>query len=176
MAYELRMIKNFLEQIELRGRDIAIRSATTDDRALLTRWFNDPDVYAHWGGKPLSSEEIEAHCIVQVTDDICRPFIIMHMEYPCGFIQAWLRNDMTGGLDLFVQPKNRRQSIGRRALSLLAAYLREIEGWKRITVDPRVDNTVAIAAFESAGFRDTGERFTEDNVVHMLMEYECKRR
>jgi aminoglycoside 6'-N-acetyltransferase len=167
------MMQDFsLGHLELREREVAIRSANADDKRLLTRWFNNPAVYAYWGGKPLSDDEITEHCTVQVTDDTCWPFIITQNEHPVGFIQAWVRNDMTGGLDLVIAPHHRRKGIGPRALRMLADYLCETAGWKRVTVDPCVDNTAAIAAFERAGFRDTGERFIEDNDLHMVMAFQ----
>lgn len=166
------MMQDFsLQHLVLRDGNIAIRTASANDEPLLTQWFNDPAVYAYWGGNPLSKEQIAAHCRVQIDDDTCRPFIIMQNDEPAGFMQAWVRSDMAGGLDLFIAPAHRGKGIARRALQLLASYLRGSAGWKRITVDPQIDNTRAIAAFESAGFYDTGERFREGDYTHMVMAF-----
>jgi RimJ/RimL family protein N-acetyltransferase len=90
---------------------------------------------------------------------------------PAGFIQAWVRPDMTGGLDLFIAPDRRRKGIALRTLPVLAKHLRDAMGWRRITVDPLVDNAPAVALYERSGFVDTGERFNDDGESHMLMEF-----
>jgi RimJ/RimL family protein N-acetyltransferase len=166
------MMQDFsLEHLVLTDGNIVIRSAHPSDEKLLTQWFTDPDVYAYWGGRPPSPEEIAAHCQVEISDDTCWPFIILDGTEPAGFIQAWLRDDMTGGLDLFIAPQSRRKGIALRALLVLAKHLRDAMAWKRITVDPSVENAAAIALYERAGFADTGVRFTEENALHMLMEF-----
>ena len=160
-----------LEHLILTDGNIVIRSAHPTDEQLLTLWFTDPEVYRYWGGKPPNPEEIKAHCSVERNDDTCWPFIIVHDAQAAGFIQAWVREDLTGGLDLFITPKHRRKNVATRTLRLLANYLRDAGGWKRVTVDPSIENTAAIAVYERAGFRDSGERFTEQDQVHMLLEF-----
>ena len=166
------MIQDFtLEHLVLSDGDVIVRSAHLDDERVLSVWFSDPGVYAYWGGSPLSDEYIRKRCGVETSDeDTAWPFIIVHQGVPAGFIQAWLRGDRTGGLDLFVSPVHRRKRIGLRALPMLAKYLRDEHGWERVTVDPRADNTGAVAFFERAGFTDSGDRFSEGNDVHILME------
>jgi RimJ/RimL family protein N-acetyltransferase len=168
------MITNFaLEHLLLRDGGIVIRSAHADDESLLASWFRDnPRIYAYWGGVPLSLEKIAAHCRVDVDEsETCWPFIIIANAQPVGFIQAWVRNDMSGGLDLVLAPQHRRRGIGRRALLMLSAYLRDTAGWARITVDPRIDNIAAVEFFAHCRFFDTGERFSEEDHTHMLMEF-----
>lgn len=165
------MIRDFvLEHLVLSDGDVVIRSAHAEDEPILTKWFNDPDVYAYWEGKPPSREYIRACCTVEITDDTCWPFIIIYGGEPAGFMQAWLRTDMTGGLDLFISPEHRRKGIVLRALPMLAKYVRDERGWKRITVDPHLDNAAAIAVFERAGFVDTGERLYDGNHICTIME------
>jgi aminoglycoside 6'-N-acetyltransferase len=160
-----------LEHLVLTDGDVIVRSAHLDDERLLTNWFTDPGVYAYWGGSPLPGEYIRKRCCVETSDnDTAWPFIIVHQGVPAGFIQAWLRADRIGGLDLFVAPAHRRKKIALRALPLLAKYLRDEHGWKRVTVDPRVDNIGAVAFFERAGFTDSGDRFYDGDDLHMLME------
>lgn len=167
------MIRDFvLEHLVLSDGDIVIRSAHLEDEPVLTSWFNDPDVYNYWDGKPPSREFIKARCTVEITDDTCWPFIIVHGGEPAGFVQAWLKPDMTGGLDLFISPAYRRKGIALRALPLLGKYLRDERGWKRTSLDPRIDNKAAIALFERAGFVDTGERLEDgDHTYVIIMEF-----
>jgi len=165
------MIRDFiLEHLVLSDGDVVIRSAHATDEPVLTKWFNDPDVFKYWEGRSPSEEYIRARCTVEVTDDACWPFIIVYGGEPAGFLQAWLRPDMTGGLDLFIAPEHRRKGVALRAVPLLAKYLRDERGWKRTTVDPRADNAAAIALFERAGFVDTGERLHDDDHIYTIME------
>src|SRR5579884_304001 len=167
------MMQDFpLEHLVLSDGEIVIRSAHANDEPLLTTWFSDPQVYAHWGGVSLPQNEIAAHCRVDVDDNgTCWAFIILHGGEPAGFIQAWVQRDMTGGLDLFIAPARRRKGIALRTLAMLAAHLRDVIGWKRITVDPLPYNAPAIALYKRAGFVDTGKRFSQAGELHMLMEF-----
>jgi RimJ/RimL family protein N-acetyltransferase len=166
------MMQSFaLEHLVLSDGRVIIRAAHRNDEVILTQWFNDPGVYVYWGGKALSPEEIAAHCTVQIDDDICWPFIIMDSGKAVGYIHAWLRSDKTGGLDLFVAPQYRRRGIGLRAIRMLAEHLRDEHEWRRITVDPNVENTGAGKFFERAGFVETGEFIHEGNDVLTVMEF-----
>ena len=142
---------SLLDHLVLTDGEVVIRSAHLDDEATLTRWFNDPGVYTYWDGPSPTREYILSHCEVQVSDDTAWPFIVLHRQHPAGFIQAWLKAQGEGGIDLFVAPEFRRKGIGLRAVPMLASYLRDDRGWNRVTVDPHADNTVSRAFFARAG-------------------------
>jgi aminoglycoside 6'-N-acetyltransferase len=59
-------------------------------------------------------------------------------------------------IDLFLDPAVRGRGLGPDAIRTLAAWLVEVRGHHRLSIDPAVDNTAAIAAYRKVGFRDVG--------------------
>ena len=81
-------------------------------------------------------------------------FIVESAERPIGFIQYWVGDEpATGGLDMFLVPEARGQGLGPDAARALLGYLLDELGWRRVTVDPLVENTRAVRGYEKAGFR-----------------------
>jgi aminoglycoside 6'-N-acetyltransferase len=79
-------------------------------------------------------------------------------------------------IDLFVDPAVRGRGVGPHAIRRVVAMLFE-RGHHRITIDPAVENTAAIRAYEKVGFRPVGvmrayERDTDGQGWHdgLLME------
>jgi aminoglycoside 6'-N-acetyltransferase len=62
------------------------------------------------------------------------------------------------------------QGLGPVAASSLAAELTR-RGWTNITVDPAVENRIAIKAWGKAGFRPTGRYSEDDGRKTVLMVY-----
>jgi aminoglycoside 6'-N-acetyltransferase len=60
------------------------------------------------------------------------------------------------GIDLFIATDHQRQGIGTDAIRTLARYLIDERGHHRLTIDPSVQNTAAIRAYEKVGFRPVG--------------------
>lgn len=138
--------------------DVTLRPVTPDDKTLLRRWLTDPEVYKWWGGAPATDAKVLEHCAAHTDESGSSwPFIIESASGAAGYIQAWRDNDGACGIDLFIDPKHRRQGIGSSAAELLARHLRDAFGWGPITADPAVDNLASIAMWEKAGFEKTGE-------------------
>jgi RimJ/RimL family protein N-acetyltransferase len=60
------------------------------------------------------------------------------------------------GIDLFLDPAFHGQGLGTDAVRRVVRHLIEDRGHHRITIDPAVENTAAICAYEKAGFRPVG--------------------
>jgi aminoglycoside 6'-N-acetyltransferase len=60
------------------------------------------------------------------------------------------------GIDLFLDPTVRGRGLGPDAISTVAAWLIDVRGHHRLTIDPAADNAAAIAAYRKVGFRDVG--------------------
>ena len=80
------------------------------------------------------------------------PFIVEAGAEPVGYFQACAEDATAGGIDLFLIPAARGRGLGPDAARALVRYLAEVRGWRRVTVDPAVDNGRAIRAWEKAGF------------------------
>jgi RimJ/RimL family protein N-acetyltransferase len=76
-----------------------------------------------------------------------------------GLIQYWEETEPKyrhAGIDLFLDPSLHGQGLGAAAITLVVRHLLNERGHHRITIDPAVDNTVAIRCYEKVGFRRVG--------------------
>jgi aminoglycoside 6'-N-acetyltransferase len=126
-----------MSQAVIAGRCTRLRPVTEDDLDLLAPWFADPAFVQWWGGKPLAREQVADEYIGRRRPSV-ESMIVEEGAQPVGYIQYW-----TGA---------QGRGLGADAVRALAEHLRVEEGWRRVTVDPSVENGNAIRAFMKAGF------------------------
>ena len=76
-----------------------------------------------------------------------------------GLIQYWEETEPKyrhAGIDLFLDPSLHGRGLGRAAITRVVRHLIDRLGHHRITIDPAVDNNVAIRCYEKVGFRRVG--------------------
>jgi aminoglycoside 6'-N-acetyltransferase len=76
-----------------------------------------------------------------------------------GLIQYWEETEPKyrhAGIDLFLDPSLHGRGLGAAAITRVVRHLIEERGHHRITIDPAVDNVVAIRCYEKVGFRRVG--------------------
>lgn len=147
----------------IEGERTRLRPATPADLDLLEAWFGEPEVYAHWGGKPLGRDEIEAKYTGARSPSV-ESFIVEAEGAPAGYIQY---HD-EGGIDIFLEPRARGRGLGADAVDALVHHLMDEQRWRRVTVDPLLTNPRAIAFWFRTGFRPVGGLQTPDGPA-MLM-------
>ncbi|MFE2976647.1 GNAT family N-acetyltransferase [Streptomyces sp. NPDC059258] len=137
---------------------------TEDDLDLLARWFAAPDFVEHWGGVPLSREEVAEKYVGRRRPSV-QSYLVVAEGAPVGYAQFWhadatadasasgIQRDIEGGIDLVLQPESRGRGWGPDATRTLLAHLGGKLGWRRVTVDPVRENVRAVRAWEKAGFR-----------------------
>jgi len=136
----------------LRGVRTTLRPVVATDEDLLVGWLQDPEVCRWWGGRPLTRDEIVRSYLGDREPDVV-PFVIEHGDCAIGYIQYWIADASSGGLDMFLVPAARGQGLGPDAARALVRYLFQERHWQRVTVDPAVDTARAIRAWHKAGFR-----------------------
>ena len=97
-----------------------------------------------------------------------------------GLIQYWEETEPKyrhATIDLFLDPSLHRRGLGAAAITRVVRHLIEERGHHRITIDPAVDNLIAIRCYEKVGFRRVGvmrsyERDVDGDCCHdgLLME------
>jgi aminoglycoside 6'-N-acetyltransferase len=135
---------------ELRGDIVVLRPLRFDDAAVLRAIHAEPAVAAWWGSMsddfPFDEPE-SPRFTIWVGDEIAGLIQYGEEDEP-DYRHAWI--------DIFVATAQHGRGVGTDAVKTLARYLVEERGHHRITIDPTVDNTAAIRAYEKAGFERVG--------------------
>jgi aminoglycoside 6'-N-acetyltransferase len=108
----------------------------------VARWWGRPDDDFPWTDEP----------------DVTR-LVIEHRGEVAGMIQFSEELEPKyrhAEIDLFLDPALHGRGLGTEAVRRVARHLFEERGHHRITIDPAVDNTAAITAYEKVGFRRVG--------------------
>jgi aminoglycoside 6'-N-acetyltransferase len=135
----------------IQGERTSLRPVAVTDLDLLTGWFSDPEVYRWWDGYPKPREEVAAKYLGRrPAPPVVRSFIIECEGEPIGYIHHWEADvephDESGGIDMFLIPSQRERGLGTDAGRAMVRYLLREHGWRRVTVDPYLDNPRAIRA------------------------------
>jgi len=138
----------------IQGELTTIRPVTPADLDLLTTWFSDPEVYRWWDGYPKAREEVAKEYLGhRPSPPVVKSFVIETGGEPIGYIHHWEADANSGGIDMFLIPSHRERGLGPDAARAVVRYLLQERKWRRVTVDPYVDNPRAIHAWGKVGFR-----------------------
>lgn len=148
---------------------VKLRSVKQSDFDVLSRWLNDPEVYRWWGGMPIDSDVIRQKYLGLRRSQV-DGFIIEVTGVPIGYAQRHQTGGDEGNIDLFLVPEMRGRGYGSDAIRALVEHLTQVEGWKRITVDPEQDNIPAQSFWRKLGFVETEQITAEGNPVLILNE------
>ena len=171
---------------------LLLRAAEAPDVPLVTRWLSDPRVLAFYGGrdKTINENVVRQRYFSRRRDPITGRFYehracLVEVEgTPTAFVQyyrlgvsdaeffGYPRNDRSYGFDLFIgSPEMWGRGLGPRLIELTRDYLRRKRGAVRVVVDPQVDNTRSVRAFEKAGFRRTRRLLARE--IHEGVPRDC---
>lgn len=146
---------------------LTFRPLREADVSLFVRWLTDPRVTVWWEGvtRPFDEARVRAEFF---RDDRTRRAVVELDGTPVGY-QQWYRaaaepevlaelgltaDDGAWGIDQFIGDADRHgQGIGTRQVRAIVAWVREVEGARRVFTDPVVENARAIRCYEKAGFR-----------------------
>lgn len=130
---------------------LTLRPLSPDDVAELRRIHSIPEV-VHWWGRPEEkfpmTDEPEATRLTIEVDGRIVGMIQYGEEPEPRYRHAWI--------DVFLDPAFHGRGIGSEAVRRVVRLLIEERGHHRVTIDPAVDNVMAVRAYEKAGFRRVG--------------------
>jgi len=135
------------------GDLVTLRLATAADVSALALIRAEPAVYQRWRGEDLEAEVIDA---IQSTEVVL--YAIEFGDSIVGAVQSYEEADPDyrhAGMDIFLAPGFHGRGLGSDAVRTLARHLIS-EGHHRLVIDPAVDNSAAIAAYQKVGFRIVG--------------------
>jgi aminoglycoside 6'-N-acetyltransferase len=135
---------------ELRGQIVTLRPLRFDDAAALRAIHAEPAVAAWWGSMDddFPFDEPGTTRLTIWVDGQVAGLIQYGEEDEPDYRHAWI--------DIFVATAQHGRGVGTDAVKTVARHLVEERGHHRITIDPTVDNTAAVRAYEKAGFERVG--------------------
>nr|WP_279671472.1 GNAT family N-acetyltransferase [Flexivirga meconopsidis] len=142
--------------------------ATDADAALISGWTQAREVYAFWGGAPLTVAEVLDKYTGRRAPQVAS-YLVIDGDNPAGYLQAW-QAESCCGLDLFIAAHAQGRGIGPRAVRSLALELDRL-GWRPLTVDPVVGNDRAVRAWRAAGFVMTDGRGVDHGQPTQVMVF-----
>lgn len=158
--------------------------ASTDNFALLAKWLSDERVLAFYEGRdmPFTLEQVrEKFSPRALGEENVIPCIMLYERRPVGYLQfypanvkeyAFEENGKVYALDLFIgEPEYWGRGIGTNFVRLLLRYLFEQIGADWVVIDPHVDNTRAVRAYEKAGFRKV--KILREHELHEGKKVDC---
>lgn len=134
---------------------MTLRPAAEADADTLVAILAEDEVARWW--PPFDRTRVLTELIAERADE--DGFVIEYDGQVVGYIQAAEEPDPEfrhASIDLFLTSSAQGHGIGPDAIRMLAADLIDRRGHHRITIDPVVANTRAIAAYAKVGFRPVG--------------------
>ena len=133
----------------LHGRLVSLRRTVAADVPVLLRILQEPEVAAWW-----RRDEWER---LDETDAVT--FSVLLDDAVVGCIQYSEETDpdyWSAAVDIFVSAAAQGRGVGPDAMRALIAWLIDVRGHHRLTVDPAAANARAIHVYEKLGFRPVG--------------------
>ena len=155
--------------------DITFRPLEPGDLPLIFRWLRDPEVSRwYWDVTELSDEDLAAKWEPRTQEDeLVDRFIMLVGGMAIGEIQtnrgadfpvhqAEIGIPQAAGVDLFIGEKDyRHRGFGADILkAFISGVVFEDRQIQTCTIDPEPANTIAIRAYEKAGFRHVRTYFS----------------
>ncbi|HEY5033078.1 MAG TPA: GNAT family N-acetyltransferase [Actinomycetes bacterium] len=137
------------------GPHLTLRPGTGDDVPGLVALLREPSV-ARWWREPEPADEIAAklrgvsyavQLVIEVDGELAGGIEYLEENEP---------DYRHAGIDIFLGTRWQGRGLGAEAVGLLATYLIQERGHHRLTIDPAVANTAAIACYRKVGFRSVG--------------------
>ncbi len=133
----------------LEGSIVTLRPVQAEDLPALLAILDEPEVARWW--RRSEWERVDERDAVT--------FAILADGAVAGCIQYTEETDpdyFSAAVDIFVGTAAQGRGIGPDAMRTLVAWLVDVRGHHRLTVDPAAENARAIHVYESLGFRPVG--------------------
>ena len=151
---------------------------TMEDYTAMRNWFLEPELQ-EWvwcdekGEPPVPLERIidkYGSRIKNPTDVF--PYFILRDGKPIGFIQYYLHNETTIGLDMWIGIlKERNKGYGTEALKQMVQLIHQRHPHvKELFIDPEPENKRAVRCYQKAGFQYSGEIIDDDGDKCLLLK------
>lgn len=166
---------------------LSFRPLRESDFPVIHQWSNTPHVL-RWWHEPLSPQQVAEKYRPRISgEEPIRCFVILVDDVPIGLIQTYRVGAFPeyaehlpvppdgAGIDLYIGHADYlHRGLGGR---ILRAFLDDVifpSGVTTVSIDPSVDNRIAIRAYERAGFRHLiTKQLPDEPEPTYLMVLEC---
>jgi aminoglycoside 6'-N-acetyltransferase len=140
--------------LELRGERALLRPAREGDLDAIVAMLAEPSVARWWGRYDRNRVRTE---LIDHPD--AETFVVEVDGSVAGILQISEENDPDyrhAGLDISLATGFQGRGLGREALRVAIDHLAAQRGHHRFTIDPAVENEVAIRCYTAVGFKPVG--------------------
>lgn len=137
---------------ELRGSHVVLRPVDRADVPALRAFLDEPDVGAWWPPPPAHEDfpfDEPDLVVLTITVDGAVVGLVQFLEE----LEPDYRH---ASVDVFLGTAFHGRGLGPDAVAAVVRHLIVERGHHRVTIDPAVANTKAVAAYRRVGFRDVG--------------------
>lgn len=135
----------------LAGERVVLRDMVDSDHEPLLAMRHEPEIIKWWGngdGWPDYFDDGEELLAIEVEGKLA------------GYIEIFEEDDdpdwRYASLDIYVSPALIGKGYGTESLRLAIDFIAQVRKHHRITIDPSVDNEIAIASYTKLGFEPVG--------------------
>jgi aminoglycoside 6'-N-acetyltransferase len=116
----------------------------------VARWWHDDEAF------PLHDEPDAIRYTVLCRDPAASDGVDPRPRGMVQFAEEDTPEYRHAGIDIFLDPALHGRGFGREVVGVVAAYLVDVLGHHRLTIDPAATNAQAIACYTAVGFRPVG--------------------
>ncbi|EME23601.1 GNAT family N-acetyltransferase [Rhodococcus triatomae] len=136
---------------ELRGPRVVLTPLRAEHRAPLRAIHREPEVRRWW---QMPDDDWPGNPGPDTTE-----YTVLEDGEVVGFAQWYFEPDPDyrhAGIDLFLSASVQGRGLGTEVVRVLCAHLIDDHHHHRLVIDPKVENTAAIACYRKVGFKDVG--------------------
>jgi len=161
---------------------IDFRPLTQDDLPLLCEWLHRPHLQRWWREGVVTVDEVREKYLPRIAGrDEARPYLACLDGRPAGYAQWYDAHEGSDwwpdepgpgarGIDQFLADGHRLgQGLGTAMVRAFTELLWADPDVTEIRVDPRPDNSRAIACYRRVGFRSRGDIATPDGPALLMV-------
>ncbi len=135
--------------------EVAVRPGRSSDIAAMRAILAEPSV-TQWWGEPASEAEVAADLLADTGTVLLVVDVSGEVAGGIRYIEEKHPKFRHAAIDVCLGDRFQGRGVGTKAVRLLARFLCEQRGHHRLTIDPAVVNTRAVACYEKIGFRPVG--------------------
>jgi aminoglycoside 6'-N-acetyltransferase len=141
------------------------------DFPLLLAWLQRPHVKRWWNDGDDTLEKVARHYGNQENS---KRFIVYQLDRPMGYIQYYIEEDETIGIDIFIgEEALTGRGVGPPLMRTFMELLIEWHQPQAFIIDPDPENGRAIRCYEKVGFRHYATVVTDVGKLAYMMRLVC---